>query len=152
MDVVKALKAWDKEKIQASLTGRGIDWKFNPPAASHQGREWECLIRSIRRILHSLVGELLVTDEQLRTVLVDVEKILNDRPITPVSSDPQDLEALKPSHILLLRQNASLPPDTFEECDLFKATIMDKSVDTFEQNKRFLSQSLRKFKKHLFCL
>ena len=27
---------------------------------------------------------------------------------------------------------------------------MDKSVDTFEQNKRFLSTSLRKFKKHLF--
>ena len=29
-------------------------------------------------------------------------------------------------------------------------TIMDKSVDTFEQNKRFLSASLRKFKKHFF--
>ena len=28
-------------------------------------------------------------------------------------------------------------------------TIMDKSVDTFEQNKRFLFASLRKFKKHL---
>jgi len=28
-------------------------------------------------------------------------------------------------------------------------TIMGKSVDTFEQNKRFLSASLRKFKKHL---
>ena len=25
LDVVKALKAWDQEKIQASLTGRGID-------------------------------------------------------------------------------------------------------------------------------
>ena len=31
-------------------------------------------------------------------------------------------------------------------------TIMDKSVDTFEQNKCFLSTSLHKFKKHLFCL
>lgn len=152
LDVVKALKAWDQEKIQASLTGRGIDWKFNPSAASHQGREWECLIRSIRRILHSLVGELLLTDEQLRTVLVDVEKILNDRPITPVSSDPQDLEAQTPSHILLLCQNASLPPVTFEECDLFKNTIMDKKVDIFAQNKRFLSESLRKFKKNFFCL
>ena len=30
-------------------------------------------------------------------------------------------------------------------------TIMDKSVDTFEQNKRFLSASFRNFKKHLFC-
>ena len=31
------------------------------------------------------------------------------------------------------------------------ATIMDKSVDTFGQNKRFLSASFRNFKKHLFC-
>ena len=29
---------------------------------------------------------------------------------------------------------------------------MDKSVDTFEQNKRFLSASLRKLKKHFFNL
>ena len=52
---------------------------------------------------------------------MDVKKILNDRPITPVSSDLQDLETLTPSHILLLRQNSSLPPDTSEECDRFKA-------------------------------
>ena len=31
-----------------------------------------------------------------------------------------------------------------------RATIMDKSVDTFKQNKRFLSASLRKFKKPFF--
>ena len=29
---------------------------------------------------------------------------------------------------------------------IVEPTIMDKSVDTFEQNKRFLSASLRKFK------
>ena len=31
-----------------------------------------------------------------------------------------------------------------------KATIKDKSVDTIEQNKRFLSASLRKLKKNIF--
>ena len=35
--------------------------------------------------------------------------------------------------------------------DLTVATIKDKSVDTFEQNKRFLSASFRKFKKDLSC-
>ena len=57
LDVVKALKAWDQEKIQTTLTQRGIEWKFNPLAARHQGGVWERLIRSIRRILHSLIGE-----------------------------------------------------------------------------------------------
>ena len=34
---------------------------------------------------------------------------------------------------------------------LVSLTIMDKSVDTLEQNKRFLSASFRNFEKHLFC-
>ena len=34
---------------------------------------------------------------------------------------------------------------------LVTATITDKSADTFEQNKRFLSAFFRNFKKHLFC-
>ena len=41
MDVVNALKVWDQEKIQLKLTRRGIEWNFNPPAASHQGGIWE---------------------------------------------------------------------------------------------------------------
>ena len=121
VDVIRALQAWDQEKIQATLTQRGIEWRFNPPAASHQGGVWERLIRSVRRILYSLVGERLLTDETLRTFLVEVEKILNDRPITPVSSDPHDLDALTPNHILLLRRNPCSPPDVFDESDKFKA-------------------------------
>ena len=37
LDVVKALNAWDQEKVQSTFTQRGVEWKFNPPAASHQG-------------------------------------------------------------------------------------------------------------------
>ena len=52
--------------------------------------------------MHSLIGERLLNVEALRTFLMEVEKILNNRPITSVSRDPQDLEALTPNHILLL--------------------------------------------------
>ena len=34
----------------------------------------------------------LVTDEMLRTLMAEVAGILNSRPLTPVSSDPKDLE------------------------------------------------------------
>ena len=71
--------------------------------------------------MHSLIGERLLNDEALRTFLVEVEKILNDRPITSVSSDPQDLQELMPNHILLLRRNPSFCLDLFEESDKFKA-------------------------------
>ncbi|CAL8103610.1 unnamed protein product [Calicophoron daubneyi] len=37
--------------------------------------------------------------------MAEVEKILNDRPITPVTEDPKDLDALTPNKLLLLRNN-----------------------------------------------
>ena len=120
-DVVEAMKSWDEEKIQGSLSRRGVQWVFNPPGASHQGGVWERLIRSTKKILRSLVGQRELNDESLRTFLVEVEKIMNDRPITPVSSDPKDLEALTPNHILLLRQNPSTSAGEFESLDKFKA-------------------------------
>lgn len=99
------MKSWNQEKIRRDMLDKAIEWKFNPPAASHRGGVWERLIRSIRRILHSLLGEGLVNEETLRTFFVEVEKILNDRPITPVSSYPDDLAALTPNDILLFRGN-----------------------------------------------
>jgi ribosomal protein L14 len=68
-----------------------------------------------------MLGERLVNDETLRTFLTEVEKIMNDRPITSVSSDPRDLEALTPNHVLLLRQNTSLPPNEIEDADKYRA-------------------------------
>jgi hypothetical protein len=59
-DVMKALKAWNKEKIQGHFLQSKIHWHFNPPAASNQGGVWERLIRSLRRILRSMIGECLL--------------------------------------------------------------------------------------------
>lgn len=50
-----------------------------------------------------MIGEHLVNEKTLTTFLTEVEKILNSRPITRVSSDPGDSEALTPNHILLSR-------------------------------------------------
>lgn len=48
-----------------------------------------------------------------------MEAILNDRPITKVSEDPNDLEPLTPNHILLLKGKSILPPGLFEKADLY---------------------------------
>jgi hypothetical protein len=88
------LTKWNQDRISRSLGGRDIEWNFNPPAASHVGGVWERMIRSIRKILRSLMTDQLVNDETLATILAEVEKILNDRPLTRLSDDPNDLEPL----------------------------------------------------------
>jgi hypothetical protein len=104
-----ALKEWNQAQISRHLSQREIQWHFNPPAASHMGGVWERMIRSIRQILRAVIKEQLVTDETLLTVMAEVEKVLNDRPLTPLSNDPLDPTPLTPSNLLLLRSNSSLP-------------------------------------------
>ena len=58
-------------------------------------------------------------DEGLQTALCEVEAILNDRPLTPMSDDPGDLEALTPNHLLLLKCKPWLPPGVFKKEDLY---------------------------------
>ena len=45
--------------------------------------------------------------------MCEAESIVNSRPLTKVSDDPKDAEALTPNHLLLLRAGPSLPPGIF---------------------------------------
>ena len=96
---------WSQDTIHEKLLRLNIDWHFNPPSASHRGGVWERMIRSIRKILHAIMTERITTDECLLTYMAEVERIINDRPLTPITSDPNDLEVLTPAHLLLLRRN-----------------------------------------------
>ena len=61
--------------------------------------------------------EQVPTSEMLTTLLVVAEGIINNRPLTPASDDPNDLEPLTPNHLLIHRP-ASAPPGLFNEDDL----------------------------------
>lgn len=111
MEVVEKLKVWDQETIQSKLTLRGIEW--NPPATSYQGGVSE-------EFYIPMIGEHLVNQLTLRKFLGELENILNDKSITPISTDPQDLEVLTPNQILLLRRNSCSSPEVSDESNRFK--------------------------------
>ena len=77
------------------------------------------MIRSVRKILRSL-GEKLLTDESLLTLLTQVEAILNSRPICPLSDSPEDLRPLTPAMLLLGEPNPCLPADKFMKQDGYR--------------------------------
>ncbi|XP_043231303.1 uncharacterized protein LOC122386295 [Amphibalanus amphitrite] len=103
---LKVLLAQMPERLSAFE----IDWRFNPPTASHMGGVWERMVKSVKTCLQAVVGSQLLTDEVLLTVFAEVEHMINSRPLTYVSSDPSDPEALTPNHFLLGRASPHLAP------------------------------------------
>ena len=101
--------AWNKEGIEEHLIQQGIRWNFNPPAAPYFGGVWERLVRSCKKAMYVVLGNRSVTEDVLPTTMCIVEQTLNARPLTPVSSDVNDLEALTPNHFLLGNTNVCLP-------------------------------------------
>lgn len=116
-ELQEALKALNHQKIQNTFLTEGIKWIFNPPFGAHYGGVWERLIKLVKKILTSVLKQQTLDDETLSTALCEVEAILNDRPITTVSSHPNDLEPLTPNHLLQLKAKTTMPPGVFEKHD-----------------------------------
>ncbi|XP_026475511.1 uncharacterized protein LOC113380515 [Ctenocephalides felis] len=87
--------------VMKSLSDDGINWHFIPAKSPHFGSIWEAGIKSCKSHLKRILGNACLTFEDFYTILTQIEAILNSRPISPLSSDPNDLNPLTPGHFLI---------------------------------------------------
>lgn len=120
-ELKNSINDWNENSINNWCLQADIKWSFNPVYGSHFGGIHERQIRSIRKTLNSILLEqtLRLYDEDLHTLMCEVEAVLNNRPISEVSSDPDDLEALTPNHLLLLNAGITFPPGLFSKEDSY---------------------------------
>ncbi|KAL7735691.1 hypothetical protein ACLKA6_002568 [Drosophila palustris] len=89
-----------RDAITASAAAKGVTFSLIPPRAPHFGGLWEAAVKSAKSLMVKAVGSALLRQDELATVLVEVEAILNSRPIVADSSNPNDGEAIAPAHLL----------------------------------------------------
>jgi len=114
----EALKRLDSERIGDQLSDERVQWHFNPPSSPHFGGAWERLVQSAKIALKAFVGKQCVNDETLLTFMAEVESLMNGRPLTHVSTDYRNEDALTPNHFLLGRGNPNFSPDVVNGKDL----------------------------------
>ncbi|GFY56263.1 reverse transcriptase domain-containing protein [Trichonephila inaurata madagascariensis] len=82
------------------LSVKGIEWFFIPPYTPHFGGLWESAIKSAKQLLIKATNSVL-NFEECSILLIQIEACLNSRPITELSPDTSDFNALTPAHFLV---------------------------------------------------
>lgn len=99
----ECINSLDHDKISNDLILNGCSWKFNCPGAPNMAGVWERMVKSIKTALKISMKNINPREEVLLTLLYEAEYMINSRPLTHISVDPGDLEAITPNHFLLLR-------------------------------------------------
>uniref|UniRef100_A0A182VSM2 Integrase catalytic domain-containing protein n=1 Tax=Anopheles minimus TaxID=112268 RepID=A0A182VSM2_9DIPT len=108
-------------------------WTFNPPSSPHFGGAWERMVRTVKRTLERMQFDRLPTDAVLTSTLLEVESIINSRPLTHVPLDANEEAPLTPNHFLLGASNGSKPLTTVDDSP---ATSKNNWVGSFAPTNR----------------
>ncbi|XP_058447679.1 uncharacterized protein LOC131428053 [Malaya genurostris] len=96
-----AIQQLDHDKLATEFISSRTRWYFNPPVSPHMGGAWERLIRSVKLNLAKLQPNRLPTDEVLQNALIEVENVVNSRPLTDIPLEDDESPVLTPNHFLL---------------------------------------------------
>lgn len=96
-------KTFKSRDVQQFVLQKGINWRFNMPRAPWWGGFFERMVRCTKSSLKKTLGGARLNYEELLTVLIDVEAVLNSRPLTYIYDDEIE-EVLTPSHLMIGRR------------------------------------------------
>ncbi|KAK3092639.1 hypothetical protein FSP39_005230 [Pinctada imbricata] len=121
MDVVNV----EDTAVRSFLYKSGTTWIFNAPHSSHMGGVWERMIGVTRKILDSmlLTEKKGLSHDVLTTLMAEVCAIVNARPITTISHDPDDPVILSPAMLLTMKRgNSTIDSDNYCIKDMYRAS------------------------------
>ncbi|XP_062713522.1 uncharacterized protein LOC134290400 [Aedes albopictus] len=82
--------------ITRSAEDDGIRFNFIPARSPNFGGLWEAAVKSFKGHFRRTIGTRQLSYDELNTIVQQVAAILNSRPLTPLSNDPDDFSALTP--------------------------------------------------------
>ncbi|XP_053691545.1 uncharacterized protein LOC128740061 [Sabethes cyaneus] len=93
---------------------REIRWHFIPPRSPHVGGLWEAGVKSTKYFIRRTAGETKLTEEEWHTLLVQIEGMLNSRPLIAQTADPTDFKIITPAHLLTGRAINAIPEPSYD--------------------------------------
>ncbi len=98
---------WDRVK-QDGVT-RMVEWFFSTERSPHQNGLCERLVRTVKTPLRVVIGSAKLTRAQLALILVEIEAVVNNRPLATTTDDPNDWVPITPMELVSGRRLEQIP-------------------------------------------
>ncbi|XP_053699354.1 uncharacterized protein LOC128746327 [Sabethes cyaneus] len=139
----RLLRKQINEGISATFTNANTKWTFIPPSAPNMGGAWERLVRSVKTAIGDAYAEEKLNDEDLQTLIVEAEGIVNTRPLTYLPLDSAESASLTPNHFLMGSSNGVKQPTVDTEPQ--QAASLESWHHIHRQLNRFWQRWLKEF-------
>ncbi|XP_048484474.1 uncharacterized protein LOC125490156 isoform X2 [Plutella xylostella] len=102
-----------QDTVHRFASDLGIEFNFIPAYSPVFGGLWEAGIKSAKFHMKRVIGNQVLTYEELNSVIIQIEGVLNSRPLIALpATDTTDMAYLTPSHFLTGAAMTSIPePD-----------------------------------------
>lgn len=101
----------NNESFVSWLQSNRIKWTNIPPHAPHFGG-WESGVKLMKHHLKRTLGDVRLTFEDFNTLIIEIEAIVNSRPLWSIPSKTDEFEPLTPGHFLAFKPLNAIPePD-----------------------------------------
>ena len=133
----KAIADWIKtvrksEKLQNYVARENIRWQFNLAKSPLWGGIYERLIKEINKTLHKTLVRSHLSYEAFESVIMHIERNLNNCPLTYVEAEEEE-EAVLTQNIILWGRDVYAVEDS-ESSDTEKLTRMAKQLENAKAN------------------
>ena len=76
-------------RAKRDLATQNIEWQFIAPRAPWHGAFWERMVRSVKEPLRKVIGNSILNEVELTTLLCKVEAVINERPLTSIKENDE---------------------------------------------------------------
>ena len=94
-----------------------IEWLYIPPRSPNFGGLWEAAVKLMKHHLRRVMGNSILTYEEITTILCQIEQVLNNRPLMALTNNPDDIFALTPSMLVNGSRSDAIPQPCLQTMD-----------------------------------
>ena len=135
-------KIIQSDEVTRYLTDNRITWNFIVERAPWWGGFWERMVKVVKQPLKKTVGRSTLNYDELQTTMVEIEAIVNARPLTYVYDDEESVSTpLTPSHLITGRRITSAPSNQHFEVVSVNQTLTKRA----KHHQRLLHQFTKRW-------